>query len=35
MCGRFVVTNAVTKTIKIVKLAIAVNDTDNYNARPQ
>ena len=35
MCGRFVVTNAVTKTIKIVKLAIAVNDTDNYNAHPQ
>ena len=35
MCGRFVVTNAVAKTIKIVKLAIAVNDTDNYNAHPQ
>ena len=35
MCGRYVVTNAVAKTIKIVKLAIAVNDTDNYNARPQ
>ena len=35
MCGRFVVTNAVTKTIKIVKLVIAVNDTDNYNAHPQ
>ena len=35
MCGRFVVTNAVTKTIKIVKLAITVNDTGNYNAHPQ
>ena len=35
MCGRFVVTNAVAKTIKIVKLVIAVNDTDNYNAHPQ
>ena len=35
MCGRYVVTNAVIKTIKIVKLVIAVNDTDNYNARPQ
>ena len=35
MCGRFVVTNVVAKTIKIVKLVIAVNDTDNYNARPQ
>ena len=35
MCGRFVVTNAVAKTTKIVKLVIAVNDTDNYNAHPQ
>ena len=35
MCGRFVVTNVVAKTIKIVKLVIAVNDTDNYNAHPQ
>ena len=35
MCGRFVVTNAVAKTIKIVKLVIAVNDTDNYNAHLQ
>ena len=35
MCGRYVVTNAVVKTIKIVKSAIAVNDTDNYNAHPQ
>ena len=35
MCGRYVVTNAVTKTIEIVKSAIAVDDTDNYNAHPQ
>ena len=35
MCGRFVVTNAVAKTTKIVKSAIAVKDTDNYNASPQ
>ena len=35
MCGRYVVTNAVAKTRKIVKSAIAVNDTDNFNAHPQ
>ena len=35
MCGRYVVTNAVAKTIEIVKSAIAVDDTDNYNAHPQ
>ena len=35
MCGRFVVTNAVAKTIKIVKLDTAVNDTENFNALPQ
>ena len=35
MCGRYVVTNAVHKTRKIVKSAIAVNDIDNFNARPQ
>ena len=35
MCGRFVVTNAVHKTREIVKSAIAVNDTDNFNASPQ
>ena len=35
MCGRYVVTNAVHKTREIVKSAIAVNDTDNFNASPQ
>ena len=35
MCGRYVVTNAIHKTREIVKLAITVNDTDNYNAHPQ
>ena len=35
MCGRYVVTNAVTKTIQIVKSAINVNDADNFNAYPQ
>ena len=35
MCGRYVVTNAVAKTREIVKSAIAVDDTDNFNAHPQ
>ena len=35
MCGRYVVTNAVHKTKEIVKSAIAVSDTDNFNASPQ
>jgi putative SOS response-associated peptidase YedK len=35
MCGRYVVTNAVDKTRKIVKSAIAVNDGDNFNASSQ
>jgi putative SOS response-associated peptidase YedK len=35
MCGRYVVTNAVHKTREIVKSAIAVSDTDNFNASPQ
>ena len=34
MCGRFVVTNPVAKTKKIVKTAINVEDTENYNAHP-
>ena len=29
MCGRYVVTNAVTKTKNIVKTAINVQDSDN------
>ena len=34
MCGRFVVTNPVSKTKSIVKAAIKVEDTENYNAHP-
>ena len=34
MCGRYVLTNPVTKTKKIVKTAINVEDTENYNAHP-
>ena len=34
MCGRYVVTNPVSKTKKIVKSAIKVEDMDNYNAHP-
>ena len=34
MCGRYVVTSPVTKTKKIVKTAIKVEDIENYNAHP-
>ena len=34
MCGRFVITNPVTKTKGIVKTAIKVEDIENYNAHP-
>ncbi len=34
MCGRFVITNPVAKTNGIVKTAIKVEDTENYNAHP-
>ena len=34
MCGRYVVKNPVTKTNKLVKSAIQVDDTENYNAHP-
>ena len=34
MCGRYVVKNPVTKTGKLVKSAIQVEDTENYNAHP-
>ena len=34
MCGRYVVKNPVTKTSKLVKSAIQVEDTENYNAHP-
>ena len=34
MCGRYVVKNSVTKTSKLVKSAIQVEDNENYNAHP-
>ena len=34
MCGRYVVKNPVTKTSKLVKSAIQVEDIENYNAHP-
>ena len=34
MCGRYAVTNPVSKTEKIVKSAIQVEDIENYNAHP-
>jgi len=34
MCGRYVITNPVVKTKKIVKSAIKVDDIENYNAHP-
>ena len=34
MCGRYVITNAVSKTSKMVKTAINVDDSENYNAHP-
>ena len=34
MCGRYVITNAVTKTKKMVKTAINLEDSSNYNAHP-
>ena len=34
MCGRFVITNPVAKTKGIVKTAIKVDNTENYNAHP-
>ena len=35
MCGRYVITNPVSKTEKIVKKAIGIENEDNYNAHPQ
>ena len=35
MCGRYVVTNAITKTKELVKSVIDVKNTDNFNAHPQ
>ena len=34
MCGRYVVTSPVSKTKKLVKSAIQVDDNENYNAHP-
>ena len=34
MCGRYVVTKPVTKTVDLVKTNIKVEDKDNYNAHP-
>ena len=35
MCGRYAITKPVSKTEKIVKKAIGVENEDNYNAHPQ
>ena len=34
MCGRYVVTNPVSKADKLIKSAIQVEDNENYNAHP-
>jgi len=34
MCGRYIVTNPVSKTEKLIKSAIQVEDIQNYNAHP-
>ena len=34
MCGRYVLTSPVSKTDKLVKSAIQVEDNENYNAHP-
>ena len=34
MCGRYVVKNPVSKTTNLVKSAIQIEDTENYNAHP-
>tara|TARA_B100002051_G_scaffold267542_1_gene296156 strand:+ start:571 stop:1197 length:627 start_codon:yes stop_codon:yes gene_type:complete len=34
MCGRYVITSPVSKTNKLVKSAIQVEDKENYNAHP-
>ena len=34
MCGRYVVTSPVSKTEKIIKSSIQVEDIENYNAHP-
>ena len=34
MCGRYVITDPISKSQKIVKKAIKVENTKNYNAHP-
>ena len=34
MCGRYVITNPVIKTEKLIKSAIQIEETQNYNAHP-
>ncbi len=34
MCGRYVITNPKSKTEKLVKSAIQIDDIENYNAHP-
>ena len=34
MCGRYVITKPITKTVDLVKTNIKVEDKDNYNAHP-
>ena len=34
MCGRYVITSPVSKTDKLIKSAIQVEDNENYNAHP-
>jgi putative SOS response-associated peptidase YedK len=34
MCGRYVITKPVSKTLDLVKTNIKVEDSDNYNAHP-
>ena len=34
MCGRYIVTNPISKTEKLVKTAIQIEEKENYNAHP-
>ena len=34
MCGRYVITNPISKTEKVIKSAIQVEEIENYNAHP-
>ena len=34
MCGRYVISKPVSKTVDLVKTNIKVEDSDNYNAHP-